>query len=209
MNLYAKNFLAPLCLGVFFSASGLVSVSYADVTEDLKSCANCHGEDGASTDPHVPIIGGMSAIVLEDAMTAYRDEERSCPEYEYPEGPNKGDKTTMCKIAADISEKDTKALAEHLAGKPFVRAKQEFDAALAEKGKEVHDELCEKCHSEAGSLASDDAGMLAGQWMPYLEDTFKDYSDGKRPMTKKMKKKMDKLDDASTKALINYYGSFK
>ncbi len=209
MSIHAKKYLVPLFLGVSFSVSGFVNVSFADLAKDLEGCAYCHGKDGASTDPHVPIIGGMSAIVLEDAMIAYSDEERSCPEYEYPEGPDKGKKTTMCEIADDLSKKETKAIAEYLAGKPFVRAKQEFDATLVEKGKEVHDELCEKCHAEAGSLASDDAGMLAGQWIPYLEHTFKDYAAGTRPMTKKMKKKMKKLDDESTNALIQYYGSLQ
>ena len=32
---------------------------------------------------------------------------------------------------------------------------------------------------------------------------------GKRPMVKKMKPKMEKLDQADIDALINYYGSFK
>ena len=84
-----------------------------------------------------------------------------------------------------------------------------IDAALAEKGKGVHDELCEKCHSAGGSLASDDAGILAGQWIPYQEATYKDYSTGDRAQPKKMKKKMDKLDEETTKQLIHYYGSFQ
>ncbi len=45
--------------------------------------------------------------------------------------------------------------------------------------------------------------------MPYLQETFKEYESGKRPMTKKMKPKFEKLDKAKIEALINYYGSFK
>jgi sulfide dehydrogenase cytochrome subunit len=45
--------------------------------------------------------------------------------------------------------------------------------------------------------------------MPYLKEQFKDYQAGKRPMVKKMKPKMKKLDQADIDALIHYYGSFK
>jgi len=100
-------------------------------------------------------------------------------------------------------------LGEHYAGKPFVRAKQKFDPALAAKGKPIHDDLCEKCHEEGGSLASADAGILAGQWTPYMRHAFKTFSSGERPMTKKMKKKYEKLKDEDIEALINYYASLQ
>ncbi|MND06454.1 hypothetical protein D3C83_278330 [compost metagenome] len=50
--------------------------------------------------------------------------------------------------------------------------------------------------------------MLAGQWMPYLEQVFADYAAGDREMMEdKMKEKIDALDAASITALIHYYGS--
>ena len=63
--------------------------------------------------------------------------------------------------------------------------------------------------AEGGSLASDDSGILAGQWMPYLEQAFKEFASGERPMVKKMKPKVEKLEPADIEALVNYYGSFK
>ena len=45
--------------------------------------------------------------------------------------------------------------------------------------------------------------------MPYLKEQFKDFQSGKRPMVKKMKPKMEKLEAADIDALVNYYGSFK
>jgi sulfide dehydrogenase cytochrome subunit len=92
---------------------------------------------------------------------------------------------------------------------PFVRAKQTFDADLASKGKGIHALECKKCHEDGGSSPDDDAGILAGQWMPYLEDQFEEYASGKRPMPKKMQPKMEKLSAEDTKALIHYYGSFQ
>lgn len=181
----------------------------ADVNKLAENCANCHGKDGASTESDVPIIGGYSAPFLTDSLTAYKKKERPCPETKYRGGDKKGQKTDMCQVAKDLSDADIKGLAQHFAGKKFVRAQQKFDAALAKKGKEIHDRSCDKCHSEGGSLASDDAGIMAGQWMPYLKEQFKDFQSGKRPMVKKMKPKMEKLEAADIDALVNYYGSFK
>jgi len=181
----------------------------ADLAELLDACAACHGPDGASSEPHVPIIGGFSEPYTSDSMIAYKEEERPCPETEYLSGDKKGQKTTMCEIAKELSDEQIEQLAAYYAGKPFVRAQQDFDAALAERGKEIHESSCDKCHAEGGSLASDDSGILAGQWMPYLEQAFKEFGSGERPMVKKMKPKFEKLEPADIEALVHYYGSFK
>ena len=177
----------------------------ADVGKLAEQCADCHGKDGASTDSDVPIIGGISQQYMIDSMTAYKSKERPCVEEEYHKGPKKGQKTDMCRIAKDLSDADVKALAKHFAGKKFVRAKQPFDAAKAKKGKELHADLCDKCHVDGGSSPEDDAGILAGQHKAYLDLTFKQYAEGKRPMPKKMKPKMEKLSPADTEALVQYY----
>lgn len=190
-------------------AAGVTSfeAAAADVAKLTEECSHCHGKDGASSESTVPTIGGISAFYLTDNMAAYKDEARPCVEAEYLDGPNKGSKTDMCKIAAELNDKDIEALADFYSSKPFVRAKQEFDAAKAETGQKIHERNCEKCHADGGSSAEDDAGVLAGQWMPYLEHTFEAYSTGKREMPEKMKPKYEKLDAAEIDALIHYYGS--
>lgn len=174
-----------------------------------ENCANCHGKGGASTEPEIPIIGGYSVEFLTNNLTAYKNKERSCPETEYKTGSKKGTKTDMCKMVKDLSDGDIKQIAQYFAKQKFVRAKQKFDPALAAKGKEVHDMYCEKCHSEGGTVAKDDAGMPAGQWMPYLKQAFDEFNTGKRPIAKKMKIKMDELSKEDIDALIHYYASFK
>jgi sulfide dehydrogenase cytochrome subunit len=181
----------------------------ADVNKVVEDCAGCHGKDGASTDSEFPIIGGYSATYLGSSLTAYKKKERPCPEAKYHSGAKKGQKTDMCSIAKNMSDADIKQVAQFFAGKKFVRAQQKFDAAMAEKGKQIHERKCEKCHSENGSLASDDSGILAGQWIPYVQQSMKEFLSGKRPMDKKMKPKIEKLDKADLDALAHYYGSFK
>lgn len=204
VKLFSVAALAAVLTGL-----ATANASAAGVGELVKPCADCHGKDGASTDPGFPVIGGFSVQYFADSMAVYADEGRPCPESEYPAGPNKGKKTDMCKIAKDLSESDINAMAEYFAGKPFVPAKQEFDAALAAKGKGIHEEHCEKCHSDGGSLASDDAGILAGQWKHYQRETLKAYISGEREAEKKMAKKMEKLDDEMVEQLVHYYSSLQ
>ena len=84
-----------------------------------------------------------------------------------------------------------------------------LDAGLAEHGARLHDEYCEKCHENGGRPG--DAGTLAGQWMPYLQFTMEDFTNGKRKWPRKMKRKVDaaieEAGDQAIPALINYYGS--
>lgn len=171
------------------------------------ACADCHGKDGASTESDVPSIGGVSEAYLNDTMAAYRDSKRPCAESAYRAGDKKRPRTDMCKIAAKLSAEETAREAKEYAGKPFVRARQKFDAAKAAAGKKVHDTACEKCHSEGGALADDDAGILAGQWMPYLKETFAQYAKGARPQPEKMKVKFNALKPEELEALLHYYAS--
>lgn len=170
-------------------------------------CADCHGKDGASTESDVPVIGGLSEQYLLDSMAAYRDHKRPCPESEFRAGDRKRPKTDMCKVAAKESPEDIARIAKALSAKPFVKPKQAFDAAKAATGKKVHDAQCEKCHSEGGSLAEDDSGILAGQWLPYLRASFEEFAAGKRPLPEKMKPKFEPLKPEEREALLNYYAS--
>ena len=80
--------------------------------------------------------------------------------------------TTMCEVVADLDDAMLEDLAAYYFELPFVSAQQEFDAGLAAAGQAVHDKLCEKCHSDAGMNPDDEAGILGGQWMGYMKNTF-------------------------------------
>ena len=174
-----------------------------------KECMDCHGKDGVSTDDDVPTIAGYSAVYISDALASYAEGERPATESKYRHGDTARPATDMGKIAKELDEAKMKSVAEFFAARKFVPAKQQFDADKAAKGAEFHDEECSRCHDEGGSIPDDDAGILAGQWMPYLRHTFEEYASGKRRMPEKMKPRMEKLDAATTEALINYYGSLQ
>lgn len=199
---------ALLACGALFSLSVATAAS-ADVGKLAETCASCHGKGGASTESDVPNIGGYSEEYFGIALKAYKTRDRPCVETKFRSGDKKGTKSDMCQVVKDLSDADIKALAQNFAEKKFVRTAQKFDAALAKKGKDVHDKNCEKCHSEGASLASDDAGILAGQKMAYLKEQTEFFLGGKRTMPKKMKPKLEGLDKTEVEAVIHYYGSFK
>lgn len=195
--------------GLLVVGSVLVgSLAHAQSADIIAECDSCHGENGVSMENDVPTIGGVSAFVIEDYMLLYRNEERPCRESEYRYGGTSKPATDMCKVAQALSEEETSEVAEHYATQTFVAAVQSFDAEKAAAGAKVHRAKCRKCHSDAGSYADDDAGILAGQWILYLEQAFADYASGKRvSLEDKMAERMNELDAEQTEALIHYYAS--
>jgi sulfide dehydrogenase cytochrome subunit len=200
-----KNFYrTALALALGLSASVALAQDLGAVVEN---CNGCHGPDGVSQHTDVPTIAGLPEFTHADALYFFRDEERPCSESEYRYGDTSRPATTMCAVTADLSDDQIDEIAAHYFELPFVPAQQDFDAALAAQGKAIHDANCEKCHSDGGSNADDEAGILAGQWMGYLETTFAEYASGAREQDKTMKEKMDALSAEDTKALIHYYAS--
>ena len=175
----------------------------------MRACADCHGDNGVSQWTDVPTIAGLAEFVHVDALYVYQDEARPCAESEHRQGDTSRAPTTMCAIAAELSEDDIDALAAAYAELPYVKATQEFDAALAATGEGVHKQHCDKSHSDAGTNVDDEAGYLGGQMMGYLRTTFAQYADGSREQPGKMKEKMDALSADDTEALVHYYGSIQ
>jgi sulfide dehydrogenase cytochrome subunit len=191
-----------LLIGLFAS----VAIAQ-DLDAVVQNCNSCHGDDGVSQWSDVPTIAGMPEFVHADALFFYRDRERPCVESEFRQGDTSQPATTMCDVVADLDDAMLEDLAAHYFELPFVAAQQEFDAGLAAAGKAVHDADCEKCHSDGGSNPDDEAGILAGQWMGYLENSFKQYASGEREQPKQMKEKLDALSDADITALVHFYAS--
>ena len=198
------TYLAATLIGLMFT-----SANAGDIEAMMKGCNDCHGDNGVSQWTDVPTIAGLAEFVHVDALYVYKDEDRPCAESKYRQGDTSRPATTMCAIAAKLSEDDIDALAAAYAELPYVKAKQKFDAGLAAAGEALHNEHCDKYHSDAGTNAEDEAGMLGGQMMGYLEQSFADYKSGEREQPGKMKEKMDLLSDDDAKALVHYYGSIQ
>jgi sulfide dehydrogenase cytochrome subunit len=170
---------------------GATQMSAAPTASMLaNACAGCHGTDGASLGPATPTIGGQSKKYLIATMKAFKSGERPS--------------LLMGQIAKGYTDEEIELLAGFFAAKPDVRASQEVDAAKMAAGEKLYGDNCETCHREHGSVA-DDAGLLAGQWLAYLQYTMQDFRSGTRTMPKKMKDKVDELDEAQIDALLHFF----
>ena len=198
----ASKYLFLTATLAFFSVA-----SATDIDAIMKGCDDCHGDNGVSQWADVPTIAGMPEYVHSDALFAYRDNTRPCAESKYRQGDTSRPATTMCAAVADLDDAALEDIALKYFELPFVAAQQEFDADLAAAGQIVHDAQCDKCHSEGGSNPDDEAGIIAGQWMDYLANSFAEYASGDREQPKKMKEKMDELSAADDTALLHYYAS--
>ncbi|GAB4301174.1 MAG: hypothetical protein Kow0096_21780 [Thiohalomonadaceae bacterium] len=159
------------------------------------TCAGCHGTDGSSVGPSMPSIAGMDPEVFVDAMKDYQADKRNS--------------TIMNRIAKGYTAQQLEDMAWFFARQRLRLVPQKYDAALAARGKILHDKHCEKCHANGGRPG--DAGTLAGQWMPYLQHTMDDFLSGKRDWPRKMKRKVDAAiadeGQQAIPALIHYYAS--
>ena len=178
-----------------------------ELSDVISNCEGCHGENGVSQWDDMPTIGGIDAFTQSEALYIYRDEGRACSESRYRTGDTGRAPTTMCAIAAELSDEEIEAISAHYAELPFVAAVQDFDAAKAEKGAAIHSSECDRCHSDGGSNPDDEASILAGQRMGYLRHAFAQYASGERPQDNKMKEKLSPLGADDIEALVHYYGS--
>lgn len=186
----------------------LAGVSFgADLEAVIEMCNGCHGADGVSEWTDMPTIAGIDEFVHSEALFIYRDDARPCLDSEFRHGDTSRDKTNMCDVTINMSDEDIEVIAAHYAALPFVPAMQEFDAGLATTGKGVHERECGRCHSDGGSNPEDEAGILAGQWIGYLERTFAEYRTGERDQSPRMKETMDGLSEDDIQALLHYYAS--
>ncbi len=182
---------------LFLAAAGCVAQA------DVQQCVGCHGQEGGSEQPGVPVIGGMSAFYLEYALEIYQQDGRSCPRHTGPDGVA----VSMCELARSLTKAQLTRSAAHYAGQRFLAPEQSTDPAKVTAGAQLHQRHCAKCHSDNGARADDDAGILAGQWRAYLQFTMEDFRSGRRQGPKPMNDKLKALRPAEVEALAHFYAA--
>jgi sulfide dehydrogenase cytochrome subunit len=166
----------------------------------VDTCAGCHGTNGNSVGPAAPSIAGMDPLVFVDMMIAFAEDDTYS--------------TIMGRIARGYTEEEYEMMGEYLNEQTFEPAKQEFDQALVDKGAELHDKFCEKCHINGGKPVpeEEDYYILAGQWTPYLQYAMTDFREDRRILPKKMARKLDRMleteGEESLAALYAFYAAY-
>ena len=144
----------------------------------------------------MPSLAGQSQIAIATAMKKFKSGERPA--------------SIMGRIAKGYSDAEIEAMADYFAKlKPVAAAGQTLDAKLVAKGKELADKNCKRCHLESGKEFDENAAVVAGQWLKYLQVQMDDYASGKRKMSEKKAEKMKTLSRDELEAMAHYYASVK
>lgn len=179
----------------------VVSLSAQATPAIIEACKSCHDEDGSGVGkPYVPIIAGIPAVHIEEALFAYKDGARRC-EVE----------PAMCATAATLSDEQIAELAAYYGALERYSHAATFNEDLAAEGELIHRRLCSRCH-----LAPDDPDVdgamgipLQGQRADYLRYALESYVVGRREnLLPEMEEKIRQLDRDDIRALVDYYVSY-
>jgi cytochrome c553 len=170
--------------------------------DPLQACFGCHGADGmGKADPMIPVIAGMPAAHIEEAIYAYVDGARQCVR-----------EPRMCATVAALTESEVSAAADYFAGQVRKYNLEEFDEELAAKGAILHERHCAACHLPPHDEDVEYAiGIpLHGQRPDYIRYAIRAYFGGKRePLLETMAHEIQQLEPDDFSALVNYYSSYR
>ncbi len=162
-------------------------------------CAGCHGEEGVSAGSATPTIAGTKTETFVQRMRDFKTGNRTA--------------TLMDRIANGYTDDEIGRMGEYFSKRPFERAQQPTDRAMAERGKHFAEQYCASCHEEAGTVDDGRPGILAGQWLSYLRFRLEDYRLGVDRIPKKMRLGIESiLHEAGVEGLesvLQFYASQK
>lgn len=160
-SLFVVSFMA-----FFLCFNYSLSSEESDINEKIELCVGCHGENGISEDPLVPIISGQHFFYLYTQLRDYKARRR---EHEI-----------MTEITAELSKQEMKTLAQYFSEKKWPKIRQsvsEKDAFAAQRASTAGQ--CVQCHLggyEGGSRVP----RLSGQKASYLSVTMLAFKHKKR-----------------------------
>ncbi len=173
----------------------------AELPARLTLCKACHDEDGSGVGrAFVPIIAGMPAAHVEEALFAYKDGARQCQQV-----------PLMCETAASLSDEEITELAEYYGALPRYSHATTFQEKLAAAGEQVHQRLCARCHfpPDDPDVAEALGPPLHGQRADYLKYALASYLNGNREnLLAEMEEKVNELRHGEIEALVNFYVSY-
>lgn len=125
-------------------------------------CSQCHGADGNSDKPEVPILAGQSPVYLLDQIRRFASGQRK--------------NYVMQNLARSFTEQEQVKLALYYSS--VVKRRSSGDPALAVRGQSLFSRYCQHCHGADGQGTAGYA-RLAGQHPAYVVKTLTDFRDRK------------------------------
>jgi cytochrome c553 len=154
-------------------ATALAAKPERDRGEQIyRTCAACHGEDGAGVaDGTVPAIGGMPAALIVRQLVNFRHERRSDIRMEhFADATHLPSAQDLADVAAYVGQ-----LRRRTPGTIG-------DGRSLQVGTRAYFRACQGCHGALGRATPDGVMPgLAGQHQAYLERQLRDAAAGRRP----------------------------
>jgi sulfide dehydrogenase cytochrome subunit len=183
--------------------TGSSTLFAAPISDTVKQCETCHGQQGNNNEEKVPNIAGISHEYLQESLEDFKHEKRKGDRFKAPEQKE----TDMNEVTRNLSDAEIASLAKHFSRNKFIPRKQPFDTKLAKKGKKIYERRCERCHEDSGRSSDDDMGRLAGQPMEYLKEQMEEFMSAERKPPKKMAKQLKKLKPGDITPLLHFFAS--
>ena len=184
------------------AACSILPASVFASQSTLETCNECHGPDGMGGDnPMDPVIAGIPATHIEEAIFAYVDGARHCVR-----------EPRMCETVAGLADSKVAEFAEYYAGQVRGSSREEFDKDLAAEGAVLHERHCSRCHlpPDHEDVANAVGIPLHGQRSEYLRFAIETYFAGDREsLLETMADNILKLEDGDLTLLVNYYSSYR
>jgi cytochrome c553 len=163
--------MKTLMIGVALAALAAAPVHAQSTSTPAKPdkvavCAECHGEDGNSTNPQYPILAQQTARYIYLQLKDFKEGRRKDPQ--------------MSPVAATLDTKDMLALAEWFSQQKAKPTGFKPDPAKVEAGRKTADAvLCSMCHG--GDFGGqNEVPREAGQHYEYVRKQLLDFKAKRR-----------------------------
>jgi cytochrome c553 len=161
---------------------------YAAIRDKLEACFTCHGKNGVSDDPQMPILAGQHMYytyvqlkdfqagrrispVMTEIMTGRTVEELFANDSQ----PGRSDSPVMSDVADLLTREEMRAIATFFSEQPWPNTGYRADPARARKGEVATIAgQCVQCH-RGGYEGYSGTPYVAGQHAAYLEKTMLDF----------------------------------
>ena len=187
---------------IFPAALLMLSTTAVAASLSLDVCIGCHGVDGmGKSDPTYPVIAGMPAGHIEEAIFAYIDGARRCVI-----------EPRMCEAVSALSDEQVAVAATYFSSQVRGPTHEKFDADLAAEGAELHERHCGACHVPPHDEdAAHAIGIpLDGPRAGYVRYALGAYASGAREsLLEAMAHELRQLESSDFDTLINYYSSYR
>ncbi|MFA9419074.1 MAG: cytochrome c [Gammaproteobacteria bacterium] len=187
---FKKGVLTILLMLSWSHHANADEAEYASVLIQIKQCAVCHGENGATLQPAIPILSGQHFyylyVQLKDFKSGLRKNEIMGP------------------IASQLEKPQMKSLAKYFSEQDWPNLGYRADSATEIRGETATGAgQCVQCHL-GGYEGDSRIPRLAGQHPEYLLSTMTDFKYKKRLNSAAKSSLLVSYDDEDIKAMSEY-----